>query len=109
MAAVTRQLFSADGGLATVSYTYDDVSLLITTMHATNTTPFPFFAELLDPTGKVLWSGDVLPQGQTPNPPSTLAPGDYDISAAGVHMVQKTVFGTTQLVPADSASFRWPA
>lgn len=108
MALVTNALFGADDQKATVSYTYDTAQTnLITTVHATNTSPAAICGTIKDQAGATLWTGRILPLGQTPTG-QDLAPGDYDVSAAGIHMISITAFGHTFLVPGASATCGWP-
>ena len=113
MATVTNKIIAFDDDLATLSYTYDSVTLLIDSAIVRNDSPVPWYGELRNASGAIQWSGLVVPLGQPSNPPATIAPGTYSIAALGLHMAsvqEVTKNGTfTTLMPPFSVYGRWPA
>jgi hypothetical protein len=100
-----------NGSSCTLGLVYDDITpFLIHSVVANNNTGVPFHGELWDGTfAALLWSGNVVSDGQTANPPTSFAPGTYDVTPQNLHMVSKTVLGVTGLVAPYGFRCRWPA
>lgn len=101
MASVTNDLCSGNNGQEVTTYTYDDQTLLISTLTITNNGPFGSETiSVLNSSGQVVWT-----RTKSFNTGTTA----FDISGLGLHMVPFTSpkNGTTGLILPAQVSCGW--